>query len=256
MMSQRDPEGEAIIVSLSGDGQFRSLTDAISHCRAGTTIKVKSGTYAGPISIDKDLEIVGVEPNVVILGKVPDRVEVGGAVMHGAVDFATIASHHAAVTFRYVSIHLSAYMFQSPNWTAIRVRGGAFNLDRCQLASDSAGCVCTEGAASLFRGSGISKAVNALIISDHSQAVVEDCIFDGRGTGIDVEPHTSLIVKRSTFQTQLSGIRVEGLGRAEITKCRFIGYQPSNESRRPIDAAVDANVTQSENELILSVAVT
>ena len=55
-----------IVVSVSGDGNFKSIQAAIDVAQPGALIRVAAGTYRENIAIDKPIELVGL-PEILAL---------------------------------------------------------------------------------------------------------------------------------------------------------------------------------------------
>ncbi|MEI6349504.1 MAG: hypothetical protein WCP06_00185 [Verrucomicrobiota bacterium] len=61
------PESTPIVVSQTGNGDFKSIAKAVEHAKPGATIRIKSGFYEEAVVISKPLALLGDPEGLVVL---------------------------------------------------------------------------------------------------------------------------------------------------------------------------------------------
>jgi nitrous oxidase accessory protein NosD len=205
---------ESIIVSSRGDGQFRTIADAVARAAAGTRIFVRPGTYREPLKIERPVEIIGegTAAGIVLEGA-------GGTLIHAKAD--TLSLH---------GLTLKGQAGEGAGPPLVEILRGTALIEDCTLATGGTGLALagnrTRGilrrlALHSFRTSGVLVSARAsaqldgcrvassrsgITIADGGEAGIRDCHVEGGHYGIE-------------FGSRSGGI-VEG---TEITRYAYAG---------------------------------
>jgi hypothetical protein len=112
----------AIVVEQSGNGQFRTISEAIAAAAPDSTIIIRSGEYEEDVTIDKPLELIG-------YGSTSD-------VVISADEDYCIALNASRATLRNLTIR--------GGLTGIQVEGGELTVADCNVGDAIYG-ICVDG---------------------------------------------------------------------------------------------------------------
>lgn len=195
------PSPDTIIVASDGLGQYRTITEALRHSRAGMTILVKPGVYKESVVITAPVEIVGLNREDTYFNRVtswlfrksnPHERDV---VIEGSARSALrMEASHAVVRNVSLRTRRSWAMSNSRDrdliGRAVDIPTGKLILEDCEVTSETGYGIAIYGGETTpeIRRSKIHGALAAGIYTlSRSKAVIEQCeIFDNRGPGLMV----------------------------------------------------------------------
>ncbi|TPW14481.1 MAG: hypothetical protein FD129_1071 [bacterium] len=187
--------GDQIVVSAGGDGQFRTLEEALqAHYDSGAkqprTITMKSGTYRLPadIVLHTPIEIVGQ----------------GTVVLQGSGSTAAIRVRQPGITLRDLTITSSA------QYGLLVVGAGAVTLQNCTITnSREAALALTETGRATATNCTLTGANFGAISDGSSQASLTGCTFSGNGIGVQARAGSTIrLTGGSVSRNRQSGMLV------------------------------------------------
>lgn len=219
-----------LIVAQNGEGEYRSIREAVVQALPGTRILVRPGRYQEGIAIDKPLEIVGEGSVAEIVIESTDS------------DCILMKTNYAAVSG--LTIHGCAEKHYGVN-----IPQGELLLTNCDITSDSFSCVFIQGttAQPIIRHCKIhDSGMNGICIYQQGQGTVEDCdifgnsypgialvkggsslirrckIHDGRSGGVLVQENSQSVVEDcDIFANRLAEVAIEEKGNPAIRNCKI-----------------------------------
>ena len=207
-----------------GDGgDFRSIGAAVSAATAGSRIRVRAGTYAEALILDRDVEIVA-DPEATLEGPAGGTVTVlGGSVR---IDGLAIRSRPAGLGRR-----LLGRLGKGEQVSVVLVSGGSLEMARCDISGveetlvfvlDTGRCTLVECRIHDGREGGVF----VCGVDAASQAHLERCELSGfGGEAITVARGGTAFVSGGSLSGARTGLSVGAGGRAElhgvrVTDCR------------------------------------
>jgi nitrous oxidase accessory protein NosD len=205
---------ESITVSQQGDGQFRTIADAVGRAAPGARIFVRPGTYRETLRIERPAEIIGEGPatGIVLEGA-------GGSLIQSKAD-----------TFSLHGMTLKGQAGEGPGTPLVEVLRGTALIEDCTLSTGGTGLALTgtktrgilrrlslhgfrtsavlaAGRASVqMNGCRVATSRSGLIVTDGAEAGIQGCHIEGGSYGIE-------------FGSRSGGI----VGGSEITKYAYAG---------------------------------
>ncbi|HVN66493.1 MAG TPA: right-handed parallel beta-helix repeat-containing protein [Methanomicrobiales archaeon] len=178
---------ESIIVSPAGDGQFRTIADAVGKVAPGARVFVRPGVYRETLRIEKPVDIIGEGP-------------AGGTVLEAA---GGPLVQSKADTFSLHGLALKSQAVEGAMTPLVEVLRGTALLEDCTLAGG---------------GTGIS------IAGGKTRAILRRLSLHGlRTSGISVSGRASARVEGCRFISCRSGITAADGAEAGIRDCRVEG---------------------------------
>lgn len=216
--SKARTDRQALVVSAEGDGNFRSISDAIEAARPAERIIVKPGVYRDQLRVEKPLSIIGdsQRSNVVLTGGSYDQ-ECIIAMADLLVQGLSIRGHtqRGAVMARGANLRLTdCDITGSPGVSA---DGGTVRIEGCDLhQAPMRSSVSLNGG--LLVWSGAVEVVNCeffdsecgIVVHSRGRCNVESCRFRRCGSAIKVEEQATVSVTASTILENETGLQVQG----------------------------------------------
>lgn len=204
--------------SEAGEGNFRSIGEAVRNAQPGSRIRVQPGTYTEKIILDKNVEIVGDGPisEIILDSDAPcifmkaERAAVRGLTIRGRV-----SSEPIAVIGAYV---------------------GELEVDDCDIAaiSDeqaSSVVMVTDTGNPVFRRCSIHGGTFGVAVLDGGKGLFEDCVISGNSYGVTVSetgvrntmPDRPLFRNCRIVGNREWGIMAGGNGQVRVERCDLRG---------------------------------
>lgn len=201
-----------VVVSLKGDGDYTSITQALGVVAQGGRILVRPGVYDESIVLDKQVDLAGDGPREEIVIK-----SAGAVCLTARADDARIAG----VTLRGAATGDAAFF-------AVEVLRGNLLLEDCDISSDTLSCVAAHGpeAAPVIRRCRIHDGADSgLYFFEEASGTIEDCeIYGNANVGVAVTGGARPVVRRSKIHGGANaGIVVWQGGTALVEECEVYG---------------------------------
>jgi parallel beta-helix repeat protein len=191
------------IVSLEGDGDYRSINEAIQKGGPGRPILVRPGTYKESIVIDREVEIRGDGFDV--------HVEAAGA--------SCLVMKADSAKVSGLTLH-SKPGPESEKAPAVRVSHGRLTLAHCDIASDSDSCVIVHEATTsltLFKCKVHNGKMAGVYLHRGSQGTFEECDISDNHVGVVIRERSNpLLRKCRVTNNQTFGVFVYEKGQGTI----------------------------------------
>ena len=201
-----------LIVSKSGQGYYKTISEAIRNAEDGWCINVQPGYYTEDLIIDKrGLEIKGIRNKVIVQA-------VDGPCLRMATDKAKI-----------YGLNLNGpVMNTGRQYPAVDVSQGELELDNCDITSRSFACVAVYAAkpnAKLWlKNCRIHDGTYVgILIDSNGQGVMEYCeIYENGQAGVHVARDGKLTVDRCNFYNNKSdGLQIDDGGEVALKGCNI-----------------------------------
>ena len=245
---------ESLIVTPAGDGNFRTLSEAVAAAAPGTRIFVRPGVYHEALKIDRALEIIGEGPasGIILEGK-------GGSVIQVQADSFTLhgvtirgsagqeSSSGLAMILRGTSLLEDCALTTGDTGIAIagsRTRGilrrltlhafctsaislsarASALLDHCRISSNRSGVTLADGAEAGIRGCHIEGGHYGIEFGSRSRGTVEGSeITRYAYAGILIREGADPAVKKCSVHQGNFGIEVSDRGKGSFEDCDIAG---------------------------------
>lgn len=213
------PSASTFIVSAKGNGDFKSIGEALRHTAPASRILVREGLYDESIVLDKNVEIIGEGKgeNIIIRGSAfsPVVMKTDKALMRG--------------------LTLQGRGGQSGKaFFAVDISRGELILENCDITSDSLSGIAIYGSDSnpLIKNCLIHDCADSgFYIFDNARARIEDCVvYHNANVSVAVTQGALPALKNCRiFEGANGGIVIWGNGAAgTIENCRISGHRLSN----------------------------
>jgi parallel beta-helix repeat protein len=162
--------GPIITVSPRGDGQFRTIREALEKAGPGMRILVNPGTYRESLVLAKNVEIIGNGPTAEV-------------VIENA-DFHCLDVQTETALVRGLTLRVRA---GSPAAHAVKIGRGRLTLEDCDLGGDSPACLLIGGRTTrpLVHNCRVHGGTQTGIqVEDQAEPVLEGCQVFDNGTGV------------------------------------------------------------------------
>lgn len=206
-----DPSARELIVApTAGEGVLTSLNEAIRTASAGQRIRVKPGTYAGAVVVDKPVEIVGDgKPSEVIL------TSDGGTGL-------VVKAETAVVRGLTVRVKPDA-----DKGRGVEVRSGRVVLEELEIEAPEAGLVVSgETTAPVVRQVTVRGAsAHSLVAVEKAGGFFEKCQFlAGTKCGVLIRGEARPILRGCEVKAEAgAGVVVSDRGEGTFIDCRLLG---------------------------------
>lgn len=261
------PSTNIIIVSPDGRGQYKTISEALLHARAGVTISVKPGVYRESLTITAPVEIVGLKHEDGYFRRLTSWLftisnPYERDVIIQATDYSAVRMETTHAVIRNVSLRSRRNPLANNSGSgaykipAVDIPTGRLVLEDCEVTSDTGYGIAVYGADARpeIRRSKIHGALDAGIYAFRgSKPLIEECeIFDNKGPGIMVteesapsilscDVHGNLydlymcggadtLVKNSKFHDgEKAGIFADELSKGTIEDSEIYGHRQEQE---------------------------
>jgi nitrous oxidase accessory protein NosD len=204
----------SIIVSPAGDGQARTIAEAVGKASPGTRIFVRPGTYREALRIEKPVEIFGEGPDTGIVLEGP-----GGTLIQAKAD-----------TFSLHGFTLQGHAGGGGGSPLVEILRGTVLLEDCTLGNGGTGIAIAGGKtrAVLRRLSLHGSGETGVLVTGRASAQLDGCRFSSCRSGISVAEGAEAgirgcLVRGGSYGIEFhsrSGGSVEG---TEVTHTAYAG---------------------------------
>jgi uncharacterized protein YdaU (DUF1376 family) len=214
---QEHYNASALIVSQEGNGQYRTIGEALQAAEPGSFILVRPGTYYEGLVIDKNVAIVG------------DTLSGQVIVESWQSTCLYMQAEQALVMGLTLRCMAGANML---NYFGVDVPYGRLLLEDCDITSDSYSCVCIHGATAspILRRCRIHDGMQCgVFIYDNGQGLIAECdIFGNALSGVEIREGSNPIVRHCCIYDGMScGFLVWSNGQGLIAECDIFGNASS-----------------------------
>ena len=220
---------ESLIVSPTGDGQSRTIADAVGKAAPGTRIFVRPGTYRETLRIEKPVEIIGEGPatGIVLEGTGPTLIQVKADTfsLHGL----TLQGHAGeGAGSPLVEVLRGTVLLEDctvgNGGTGISVTGGKTRavLRRLSLhGSGETGVLATGRSSVWMDGCRLTSCRSGITVSDGAEAGIHGCAVRGGSYGIEFSSRSGGSVEDSEVShAAYAGILVRDGSDPAVQGCR------------------------------------
>jgi F-box protein 11 len=220
------PPPNSVIVSKSGRGQYKTISQAIKDAQPGVKILVRPGAYEEKLIIDNPVEILG-DPGET--GKAIIIQNTSSACVSMETDHATIKGFtlrvRAGIKGTILKLLRARNTIEEP---CVDISQGQLVLEDCDITSEAvAGIGVREPTASaMIRRCTIHDGnSNGIWVTNDATAVIEDCdILGTNWAGIRIEYGANATVRRCKIHLiQNAGIVVTDHAKGTIEECEIFG---------------------------------
>lgn len=198
-----------LIVSRLGDGDYKSINEAIKNATSGMVITVRPGTYQESLVIDKPVKIIGegLRSEIIIESKESNCILM-------KTDYAEVRG-----------LNLRGQTGQNnQKYFTVYITQGQLILEDCDIISDSLACIGVQGATSnpiirrcqIHQGQG-----GGILVYESGRGTVEDSdIFANTFAGVEVRMDSTFIIKDCRiYNGETGGVFVDKNGKATVANC-------------------------------------
>jgi hypothetical protein len=206
----------ALIVSQEGDGQYRTIGEALQAAEPGSFILVQPGTYYEGLVIDRNVAIVGNTPSGNVI------VESSQA---ACINMQTDRALAVGLTLRYTAGANGGECYGGECF-GVNIRRGQLVVAGCDITSDSWSCVgiLGEKASTILRRCCIHDGKFGVVGAFNSQGLIEDCdIFGNTSLGVGIGKGGNLTVRRCRIHNGHTGIMIAHTGQVLVENCGIFG---------------------------------
>jgi hypothetical protein len=207
----------SVVASAAGDGDYTSITEALSKVVAGGRVLVRPGIYDEAILLDKRVNIVGDGPRREIVVR-----STGASCLKSSVAAARVAN----LTLRGAAGGNAAAF-------AVDVLRGELVLEDCDISSETLSSIAIHGpeAAPLIKRCRIHDGADSgLYFFDGASGTVEDCeVYGNTNVGVAITGGARPVLKRSkVYGGANAGVVAWQSGDALIEACEVYGNRLAN----------------------------
>lgn len=216
--SARVPSDAAsVVASVSGDGDYASITEALANVPVGGRVLVRPGVYEEAILLDKAVNVVGDGPRDEIVIRVA-----GASCLKSSAEAARVAG----LTLRGTAGG------GEPSF-AVDVPRGELVLEDCDVSSETLSCVAVHGpeAAPLIKRCRIHDGADSgLYFFDGASGAVEDCeVYGHANVGVAITGGALPSIRRSkVYGGANAGVVAWQGGDALLEGCEVYGNRLAN----------------------------
>jgi nitrous oxidase accessory protein NosD len=200
---------EGWIVSQQGQGDYRTIREAIRNAKEGDRIFIRPGLYQESLMIDKTLEIIGDGELEEIIIESEDsnclRMQTESALVRG-LTLSELGRHYTVDISQGQLILEDCNITANSNYSVVAIGGPTANpvIRRCHI----------------YQGKW-----NGIWVSNNARGTVEDCdIFENGSSGVGIGQGAKLIIRRCQInQNGGKAIAVYNKGEATVEDCNLTG---------------------------------
>lgn len=202
-----------LVVSGSGSGDCRTISEALHQAMPGTRIQIQPGTYRENLIIDKPVELVG-------------QGETAKIVLE-SVDACCLRIRTDQVLIRGLTLRsCESSKKKETKHFAVEIETGNAILEECDIRSDTAAGIAIHGAAArpTIRYCRIHDSLeNGIFVYDYARALIEDCdIFANTLAGVAIEQGGNPIFRRCRIHDGYeTGFYVWDKGKGLLEDCEI-----------------------------------
>ena len=198
--AERGPKTTAIIVSVDGSGDFRTISDALKFAVNGQYIRVRSATYTEDLLINKSIKIVADSA-------------IGSCVVDGALKMAG----HAVATLQGLVLERSI----GATGAVVEVEFGQLIVIDCIVRSDRVEGVRTVGGRTWLAACELKGVRSVNVYS--SEAVLLDCRLHSQEEGVLVQKNGRVMMRGSFTNGTRTGVSLFSGCHALIEDSEILG---------------------------------
>jgi nitrous oxidase accessory protein NosD len=211
------PAPGTLVVSQSGQGQYRSINAAVAAAPEGATILVRAGLYREIVTIEKDITLIGDG----VVSRVTIECAAGGCLRILA-SRANIRNFNIRAKLNFFARLLGSK--QRP--AAVLFVNNRSIMEECDVSSDGGPGIIVGGneAAPELRNVRVHDCkLNGIVFTKGSKGVVANSdIYRNKWAGIRSEFGSSPIIYRSRIhEGEMDGILVDSQGAATVEECEI-----------------------------------
>jgi serine/threonine protein kinase len=202
-----------IIVDCNGNGDYTTLTAAVSNARNNERILVRPGIYSEGLILDKPVEIIGdgTKDQIILESSNTDCLLMN-------TDFATV---------RGLTLRCRAGRYNQ-KFFGVNIPQGQLILEDCDITSNSLGCITIHNFAAnpiIRRCHIFDGAESGLFIFNQGRGIIEACDISGNGlSGVEISEESDPILKQcSIHDNKENGALVQKLGHGTFDACDIFG---------------------------------
>lgn len=201
-----------ITVSKQGDGQYKTIGDAINNAKPRTRILVKPGVYNEGFVIDKPLEIIG-------------DGESGKVIIDSALaDCIQMKAETASV--RGLVLHGRAIPKDENCFATVNIFSGELMIEDCEIISDLGMCVSIRGANSnpLIRNCKVHHGkIGGIFAWEDGRGIIEECdIFSNSNLGIGIKQSGNPVIRQCRiYDNDKWGVGIDENGKGLVEDCEI-----------------------------------
>jgi nitrous oxidase accessory protein NosD len=218
--TEAGPSPRSIVVSVTGDGDYTSLNEALRNAAPGVRLLVRPGLYQEGLVIDKPVEIIGdgKRREIILASEGPSCL-----LMH---------THEATV--RGLTLRQEeAAGNDSEGFFAVDIPQGRLTLEDCDITSASLSCIGihNELTVPIIRRCRIhSGADSGIYIFNAAGGQVEDCdIYDNRNIGVAITEGAAPVIKGCSIRDgKDAGLVAWNGGAGVVEECNIFSNAKAN----------------------------
>ncbi len=208
-----------IVVSASGGGNFKSISEALRNAAEGARLIVREGVYNESVLIDRHVQIIGEGEIEKIIVRSVNR-----SCLSMQAEKATVAG----LTLQGMGKANGRSFF------GVDIPYGRLTLDNCDISSDSLSCITIHSANAnpLIRNCRIHDGADSgIYIFDNARATIENCdVYNNANANIAVTQGANpTITNCRIFDGKNGGIVVWGNGATGLIEdCEILNHRLAN----------------------------
>ncbi len=208
------PSSRELIVSPSGAGHYRTISEAIRIAPVNATIRVMPGVYRESLVLDKAVEILG-------MGTVEE-------IIVENTDAPCLLMQTESASVLGLTLRGRAGLSGNKHY-AVDIPEGELILEGCDITSDSLACVAIHGSQANPTISNCQihdGKEGGIYVFDQGQGRIENCdIYSNTGAGVWITKEGTPVIFRCQIHDQVShsGIYIDENGLGQVKDCDIFG---------------------------------
>ncbi len=196
-----------LIVSSSGSGDYKTISEAINNAQPGTRILIRPGLYQESLIVNKSLKLIGDGPKAQILIQNADS---------NCIVLQTDIAEIRGLTLLGIAGQKNKKFF------AVDILQGSPVLADCDITSDSLACIAIHGTSAnpiIQKCQVHDGKTGGIYIYDNAQATLEDCdVFGNTLVNVEIKGSSNVMIKNCKIHDGKDGglvFHVNAQGTAE-----------------------------------------